>query len=345
MPAVGALVAIDAVVVALVLTVILYASRQLWLPFLLNALGSIPVVGGYIEQQADALILRAVAGAALWIQAGVWPLTSAVQRFKVLWEWLTRHSVEAHEATFNALWTLFYGAVPMLVRISYDYALQAEQLAVAYAHAEDLIVLQDAETLFSQAVTFAHAEDLVVLQDAVALFEQAVTYAHSGDLAVLADAVALFQQAVAYAHAGDLVVLQDAERLWQDAVERAMAGDLEVARYAEQIGVQAEGYAQTLERIAVGYTDTVGAAVAATAAAATAAVATRVQEIEDSPCQRFCSPLGDLGQLLQGLEDAALGALILELIAECRRNPKAVASMLGEVFTGPAQDALGQVAG
>lgn len=77
----------------------------------------------------------------------------------------------------------------------------------------------------------------------------------------------------------------------------------------------------------------------ARAAALAAPIAAAVTAIEDSPCMKYCSPLGDLGQLLQGLEDAGLLAIMLALIEEARQNPQEVQSILRSVFVPLVDDA------
>lgn len=73
------------------------------------------------------------------------------------------------------------------------------------------------------------------------------------------------------------------------------------------------------------------------------AIEAEVTTIRDSPCMRYCSPLGDLGQLLQGLEDAGLLLIMLGLIEEARHNPQEVQSVLRNVFVPLVDDAANVV--
>lgn len=68
-----------------------------------------------------------------------------------------------------------------------------------------------------------------------------------------------------------------------------------------------------------------------------------ISAIEDSPCMKVCEPLGDLGQLIQGLEDAGLLAILIALVAETRTNPMAVQSALRTVVVPIVTDASGSV--
>lgn len=46
-----------------------------------------------------------------------------------------------------------------------------------------------------------------------------------------------------------------------------------------------------------------------------------ITDIQNSPCMKACGPLGDLGGLIQGLEDAGLAAIMLALIAQATSDP------------------------
>ena len=62
----------------------------------------------------------------------------------------------------------------------------------------------------------------------------------------------------------------------------------------------------------------------ADARALTVPIEAEVEAIRDSPCQRFCGPLGDLGQLLQGLEDAGMVAIMIALVETAMHDPGSV---------------------
>ena len=65
-----------------------------------------------------------------------------------------------------------------------------------------------------------------------------------------------------------------------------------------------------------------------------------IQEIEDSPCQQFCSPLGELGQLLQGLEDAGMLAIMIALVEEAVTNPSGVKDAISNDIMPPIRSAV-----
>lgn len=69
-------------------------------------------------------------------------------------------------------------------------------------------------------------------------------------------------------------------------------------------------------------------------------VVAAITAIENSPCMKVCNPLGEVGQLLQGLEDAGMLAILLALIAETRSDPQAVQDGLRSVVVPIVTDAV-----
>lgn len=65
-----------------------------------------------------------------------------------------------------------------------------------------------------------------------------------------------------------------------------------------------------------------------------------ISDIENSPCMQSCDVLGGIGQLLQGLEDAGMLAIMLALIEETRRDPNGVQSALRSVVVPIVDDAV-----
>lgn len=68
-----------------------------------------------------------------------------------------------------------------------------------------------------------------------------------------------------------------------------------------------------------------------------------ITDVENSPCMQFCEPLGDLGQLLQGLEDAGMLAILLGLAAEVRSDPAGVQQALRATVIPIIQDAASSI--
>ena len=79
----------------------------------------------------------------------------------------------------------------------------------------------------------------------------------------------------------------------------------------------------------------------ARATAIAAPIAAAVTAIEDSPCMKVCDPLGDLGNLIQTLDDLGLMALVAALLEEATSDPVAVANVLRSDFVPLVHDAVG----
>lgn len=69
-------------------------------------------------------------------------------------------------------------------------------------------------------------------------------------------------------------------------------------------------------------------------------IETAITDIENSPCMKVCDPLGEVGQLLQGLEDAGMIAILLGLMAEVRSDPGAAQTALRSVVMPIIDDAV-----
>lgn len=79
------------------------------------------------------------------------------------------------------------------------------------------------------------------------------------------------------------------------------------------------------------------------AAAIAVPIAAAVNAIQQSRCFKVCDPLGGVGELLQGLEDAGMLAIILGMIEETRRDPQGVQSILRSVVVPIVHDAASSV--
>lgn len=184
----------------------------------------------------------------------------------------------------------------------------------------------DARQLYAAAISHADqvgAAAVAYTQEVGAAVE---AHADQGDAAAEAFAQAIGAEALAYTQ----------------QVGAALTGDLELARRDLQ------GYTDAMGRATSAYAAALAAAVGAYAAARSDALAVAVQGIEDSPCQRFCAPLGGVGEWVQDLETAGLVAALVALAGESVHDPAGVAGGLIEAFSGPLRataDEVRQVAG
>ena len=69
-------------------------------------------------------------------------------------------------------------------------------------------------------------------------------------------------------------------------------------------------------------------------------IAAAVEGIENSPCMKACEPLGNLGQFIQGIEDAGMLAILIALIHEAQTDPAAVATAIDETIGAVGRDVL-----
>jgi hypothetical protein len=210
----------------------------------------------------------------------------------------------------------YLSAVVHADAIGHALTVYAQQLVTA--------AMQRADVQYVIAVTHADQVGALVSQYARQLVGTAMTRAD-----------AEYVTSVAHADAVGATVADYARQLTGEAIQFTRVAEGVLQLELEQVRADTLEYARTLEGIAVRHADAVGAAVATGAAAATGAVAARVTDIERSPCQRFCSPLGDLGSLLQQLADAGILALVLAMAAEMASDPVGAARAVDQV-AGPA---------
>lgn len=340
MPVIAAVAGLDLVVLAAIGLVIVIGLYMLFRPVLAGALAQIPVVGGFVAQRTDQLLLAMYVSGLDAALAALGPAADLFRRIAGVESTLARFVAGAIDNTFNTVWRLRYQIIPAELGRQAAYALQLAQAAEGYALQLGGQVEREAAADAARVADYARQLAGAEGQYALDLVQAAEQRALAREQAILGYVQTVVLDEARQALAQVQVAERYAEQLALDVRDAARAGDLDAERYAQNLGIQVEDYARALERAAVGHADQAVAAAAAAAAAATGAVAARVTDIEDSPCQRFCSPLGDLGQLLQGLEDAGFVAILLGLIAEVRHDPGAVQQVLRQDLVPLGRDAL-----
>lgn len=343
--ALGALAGVDLVVVALAALLLAFAAVALFRPFILGALAQLPLVGGWAQSNVESMLLRVAASAVGWIQASIAPLTWAVDRV-----WAERHYVGL--ANLNALQTAYNvlaaqaGAINWIIRAYVPDQVRAV-LALAVAHADQLAAALDAQVRQALTLALAHTDQVAALL--VALVRQALLEAvtHADQLAALLDAQAHQLASLTLTRIDQVAQQLEAidRQLFGQAIEFAQA---ESRAVAADLAAEGERWRSAVHQLDVeGHllSDQAVARAVDIARALTVPLAAAVTTLEDSPCQQFCSPLGDLGQLLQGLEDAGLAALLVALAADAIHDPEGTARSLTDLLGGPARDAAQLVAG
>lgn len=274
-----------------------------------------------------------------WAQSAGQGLASLISApFQAIWTDL-RALVVATEHLYWSQHRMRTVTVPAIYAWTWTELVRAYQSAIAHADQVGARDLAYARQLVVQAMARADAEHVQALLHAEQLARAEQEYAHQLVVQAMARADVEFGQATRYAEQLALAEQAYAGDLFRESLDYARSAAAGAEAYARGLGLLVEDYARSLTGTAIAHADQVGAAAVGAAAVATAAVAVRVQAIEQSPCQRFCSPLGDIGGLLQALADAGLLAALLALVQEARSHPELVARELDDVFRPAAQAA------
>jgi len=302
--------------------------------------GSAPWPLSIVGPGAAVAFTRAVYDGIRWAGASADGLAQVITApFQALWSWAW-YATEAVTATAGAVWRLRWQVLPATVTTLVNWTLALLGQEQRLRAAADQVVAQYAQALTAQAEAYARSLDLQALDYARALMGAEAAARTAADQLLGGYAQTLAAGAEQYAQALDRQLLGWTQQALGDVLRDLAAGDLAAQDYARGIGIAAEDYARGLTGEAEAYARQLAGAGAAAAAAATAAVGARVTQLEDSPCQQFCGPLGELGQLLQGLEDAGLVAILLALLDEARQHPDQVTSAL-DATIGQASRAIG----
>lgn len=340
MPAIVAVGGLDVVVVGLCALILGVALFPLLRPLLAGGLSQVPVIGTWLAQNTDLVLFRAYVSALGFISGSVSTLTDLVRRLRYAMVLIPAATIDAVYYGWQATWIIRYRTIPQLAGQTGQLVAQAQATAQAYA---DYRVSRLA-TNVGQIMAYLIALTQQTGQAAMAYADYRVSALASSVSQLLAQVIGYVQaqdaQGIAYAQALTASSEGYARSLAGQVLQYAQAGVLDAERYAQRVGVDAEDYARALHDVAIGHADQVAGAAAAAAAASTSAVAARVAEIEESPCQRACNPLGQIGELVQGLEGAGLLSILIGLVVEAERDPRGLQSALQGAFVVPAHDAL-----
>lgn len=326
-----AVAVLPVIVAAAVLAIFAFAAAQLLRPILAGALARVPVVGGWIQNQIDILIIGAVVIVSDQIEAGIGELGNLFSAyFNMAWGdvvWIgyaLDHSWAAVDRVANQLLPL--------------------KMAEQSAYTTRVWLETSAHTDYVWAQSTAHTDAVWAIESTHAdyVWAQSTAYTTRVWQATSAHADFVWKESTDYTTraVGDLAKHVDyvwgvtagyAEALVGREMQRALDAERQLAIDLAAAGAGTIGTVESLWRQETARARGAEAGIAAVGAAAVAAVAARVATIEDSPCQRFCGPLGDLGGLLQGLEDAGLAAILLGVIAQARTSPRELAQELDDL--------------
>lgn len=340
MPAIAAVAGADVVLVALVAMILAVATFTLFRPLISGALSKVPLIGSWLASNTDLILFSAYVSALSWINTSIGPLVDFIRRLRWATVLTIDEGVQTVEAGWSAIWRVRYTALPAAIAAANTYAAGLFGQALAYIATAIASVQHYAELLAAHDLAYAQSLYVSALSYVQSLHLAELQYVQAAVLDAERYAAQLEAGGLAYAQAAVLAAEHYAQALNAQTLAYVQAAVLEAEELARRVGVDAEGYAQALQRQALGYAAATGAAVAAAAGAATAAVAARVATIEDSPCQRFCSPLGDLGGLLQGLRDVGMAALLLDLAVTLAEDPQGAAQAIDGIAGGPVRELL-----
>ena len=305
-----------------------------------DLLGALPVIGPAVGPAARNATLGAIARLVTWSVASAQGLASVIAApFVSVWSVIDSMTWTDWKLA-QKIWGLRAVTIPAVERFAFDEAQAAKAYAVAYAEYVKLalwqainawvtILVQRMDGLHAQALAYTDYVKLALWQAINAWVTILVQRMDTGLAQERAWADARVGQAIDYA---GQIGARDLRVIDQVAEQLARRMDMEVGRALEFERATAD----TLVRDIAGAEARAGAY----AGALVVPVAASLAEVRDSPCFRYCSPLGDLGQLLQGLEDAGLLAVLLALVHDATHDPAQVERMLSDVFREPVKDVV-----
>ena len=332
--AIGAFLEIDIVMIGLIAIILLFAGYSIYRPVVVDVLGNLPGIGGAVARIALSLLDRAVSAAQSWAQAATAPAQFVIDRVWADLHFNAWHVSANLDQFYNWVHWIQKGLIPYyvgklsgLIDLTFTQSLQFTQLLVTQTQMLARLFftqsLMYAQQIGLNANLYATQVGLAAQQFARLLFSQALGYTEARVVGAEGYARDLVQGADAYAR-----------QLQGEALQFTRDGVVDAERFAAGVGADAEGYARALHNLAIGHADAVGAATALFALSLARPLADAIVRVEDSPCFRYCNPLGDLGRLAQGLEEAGLAAFLIGMVAEGIRDPSGTAKEINGVL-GP----------
>jgi hypothetical protein len=307
---------------------LLYATRQLWVPFLIWMLSQIPVIGGWVASQAARLINDAFNWIAARVTHLVQPLTDAIWRVISRLRAFTGSTAAALAAIGAALHHILDVSIPWVEAWVWDRLTDVYAFVRAQVRALDGLI--DWRIKAVTALLLALIESAV--SAAVSNFNQQFQGFENRVGALWAAVVAIVGGALNAAQAYTDQRVHQAET---NAAAGTSAVGMEAARQAQalreridQAARNAEAFTATLVGQAERSASLQNAATLATALAATGAIALSVEQIRNLECIKACAPLGQLGNELQALDLGVLLAVLLGAASHPKEGAAALTAML-----------------
>lgn len=300
-------------------------------------------VGDWLANHSAEALNRARAQVLIWGAQAVQPLVAVISFPATVLERNFNLTINAFEGTLNALLHMRWVTLPFFHNQAVQHADQVGQRGISYTQAvraQLLLMLTEfygrlqiyAAALHAQAIQYAEQLHAQAIQFAQVLHAQSIQYTQATRDQLLRYAQALEAQSLDYARNLHAQALGFAEDAFGRSIEyeRQLYG--EGVRFSERVGQRATDYARSLSERDVAYTT---AAVGAVAAAVTA--------IQRSKCQRFCDPLGDLGEDLGDLGDLFEAGALFALAGAAAHDPRGWAQEVAGDLVEPLREATGAV--
>ncbi len=323
---------------------LIVAFAPLFRALIQTGLQSIPLVGGWIASHTDQLLFSAYARAVSWALPALSPFTDFIRRLRVGWFLWSDKAVHLMVEATLAAWRLRWQWLPWTLDQANAYANQVYSWSVAFTVSIYQRATQYADYLHALETQFAEQVYSWSVAFTVSIYQRATQYADYLHALQTAYAQAIGTQAIRYAQQLAGQAADYARALHAQAIGFAEDAFGRAIEYEQRLYGDATRYAERLAQADRAYTQAVGAQALAYAATATGVIAAELADLQQKGCIRYCSPLGDLGALLQGLEDLGLAALLVALAEESIRNPGGTSQLLQELVGQPAR-ALAQATG
>jgi len=232
--------------------------------------------------------------------------------------------------------------------IRYDVIPRVELALITFVQARTAAVIA-----YVQAVDAALRREIAVVAIGQLAYTQAVAQALQRQLAsTRAELLADDRAITAYTQSLVAQAMLRADQEFERAVKLAQLDDQAVITYAQSIGAQSQQYARQLvgqeqaQRVQQGLDlqqqiTATGATILTLVLPQIATLATRIKSLEDSPCQQKCQTLGSLGNNLDGLDLAAL----LALLVGAAEHPHEAAPVVRSLLTPGSQLVSGELLG
>lgn len=306
-------------------------------PLLVAALGNAPVIGGWLSSNVDSALAAWERGIQPLAAGALGALSSTIDWLAWAWGSLLSTITGLAQLAYAADWRIVNLALPALeqrAEAAASSALQAAEAGLRGAIAAEAGAAARATSALTVEVTglFNAAEaDIARLAVVAASDAAAALQAAEQTAAGLAQAERAFVVSQILGVEAEIQASFNRAVALSAAAEAALRGDLGQVSDELRAGIQSE-VDSLLRQI-----EADKAALSAALSGSIAAVAVDIAAIRALRCIQNCSPLGDVGQFLNGLDAAALVAAV----AAVRAHPAEGLAVMKQTIIPLAKQAAG----